>query len=244
MYREILAMHSDGTPATGIDAVTVGSRLGDDYVHPIGLALETVPHTAQATYYAGIIRDMADRRREIVECTQRITAARDRNRPLETDGRPRGPSPIVICLADVEPREVDWLWPGRIPAGRITLLVGKPGEGKSFLTTDLAARVSTGTPWPDGSPCHRGSVLLLSAEDDPGDTIRPRLDAHYADASRVHMLSAVRRRTTEGTLRDTVFTLADVEALERTLAGIPDCRLVVIDPIGSYLGGGTDAPPR
>ncbi len=68
--------------------------------------------------------------------------------------------PILTCLADVEPRPVSWLWPGRIPLGRITLLVGRPGEGKSFLTTDAAARVTTGTPWPDGSDCPQGSVIL------------------------------------------------------------------------------------
>ena len=55
-------------------------------------------------------------------------------------------APVLTCLADVEPRPVSWLWPGRIPLGRITLLVGRPGEGKSFLTIDAVSRVSTGTP--------------------------------------------------------------------------------------------------
>ena len=80
----------------------------------------------------------------------------------------------------------------RIPLGRITLLVGRPGEGKSFFTLDVAARVSTGTPWPDGGECPAGSVILISAEDDPADTIRPRLEAQSADIGRVHLLSAVR----------------------------------------------------
>ena len=52
--------------------------------------------------------------------------------------------PVLTCLADVEPRPISWLWPERIPMGRISLLVGRPGEGKSFLTTDMAARVTTG----------------------------------------------------------------------------------------------------
>lgn len=148
--------------------------------------------------------------------------------------------PVLTCLADVEPRPVSWLWPGRIPLGRITLLVGRPGEGKSFLTTDAAARVTTGTPWPDGSDCPQGSVILISAEDDPADTIRPRLDAHYADVRRVHLLSAVRRVDDDGEY-ERMISLADVDAIEAALVRLTDCRLIVVDPIGSFLGGRTDA---
>ncbi|HEX4150345.1 MAG TPA: AAA family ATPase [Pirellulales bacterium] len=143
---------------------------------------------------------------------------------------------MLVCLADVEPREVAWLWPDRVPLGRLTLLVGRPGEGKSFLTTDMAARITTGTPWPDGSECPRGSVILISAEDDPGDTIRPRLDAHFADVGKVHLLSAV--RSGEG---ERMVTMADVRAIEAAIKRVPDCRLIVVDPIGSFLGGRTDA---
>jgi putative DNA primase/helicase len=149
--------------------------------------------------------------------------------------------PILQCLADVEPTDVRWLWPGRIPLGRITLLVGRPGEGKSFLTTDMAARISTGSPWPDGRECPDGSVILISAEDDPADTIRPRLDAHHADVRRVHLLSMVRRIEADGEHHEVMFTLADLAALESALKALPDCRLVVVDPIGSFLGGRTDA---
>ncbi|MFQ5732842.1 MAG: AAA family ATPase, partial [Planctomycetaceae bacterium] len=156
--------------------------------------------------------------------------------------QPSSPTgPVLRCLADIEARPINWLWPRRIPAGRITLLVGRPGEGKSFLTCDLAARISTGTPWPDGSTCSRGSVLLVTAEDDPSDTIRPRLDAHHADVRRVHILTAVRHADENGDVTEVMFTLRDVAALEAALKTLPDCRLIVIDPIGSFLGGGTDA---
>lgn len=151
------------------------------------------------------------------------------------------PGPVLRCLADVEPREVQWLWPGRVPLGRISLLVGRPGEGKSFLTTDMTARVSTGRTWPDGSPCPCGSVILVSAEDDPHDTIRPRLDAHGADVRRVHLLATVRRRGEGGRLVEAMFTLEDLPALAEALERQPDCRLIVIDPIGSFIGGGTDS---
>jgi putative DNA primase/helicase len=149
--------------------------------------------------------------------------------------------PVLVSLADVEPRAVLWLWPGRIPLGRITLLVGRPGEGKSFLTIDAAARVTTGTPWPDRGDCPQGSVILISAEDDPADTIRPRLDAHYADVRRVHLLAAVRRFDDDNGEHERLITLADVGAIEAALKTLPDCKLIVVDPIGSFLGGGTDA---
>ena len=147
-------------------------------------------------------------------------------------------APAMTCLADVEPCAIDWLWPGRFPLGRISLLVGRPGEGKSFLTTDMASRVSTGTPWPDGTDCPRGSVILISAEDDPGDTIRPRLDAHYADVRRIHLLSGVRRA---GKQHERMISLADVTTVQQSLEMHPDCKLIVVDPVGSFLGGGVDA---
>ncbi len=239
MCREIVAMHSQGDP---VDMVTLGTRLGADYVHPIGQAAETTPNTKNAVYYAGIVRTMAERRRVIDDCKKQIAQALDINKPIGPvkEAKPTG-GPVLTCLADVQPKDVSWLWPGRVPLGRITLLVGRPGEGKSFMTTDMAARVSTGTPWPDGSACPKGSVIFISAEDDPGDTIRPRLDAHLADVAGVHLLSAVRYLNSDGKPEERVFTLADLPALEQALDTVADCKLVVIDPIGSYLGGRTDA---
>ena len=58
-------------------------------------------------------------------------------------------APIVASLVDVQAVDVDWLWPGRIALGKLTLLAGDPGNGKSLLTIDAAARVSCGRPWPD-----------------------------------------------------------------------------------------------
>lgn len=168
-----------------------------------------------------------------------IEAIADTAERLDLSGMVGGP--LLVCMADVEACAISWLWAGRIPLGRLSLLVGRPGEGKSFCVTDMTARVTTGTPWPDGTDCPAGPVILICGEDDPGDTIRPRLDAHRADVRRVHLLSMVRRIDTEGKRQDVLFTLADVAALEAALKAIPDCRLVVVDPIGSFIGGGTDA---
>ena len=148
---------------------------------------------------------------------------------------------LPLCLADIEQTEIRWLWPGRVPRGRITVLVGRPGEGKSFLTTDMAARITTGRSWPDGTVTPAGSVLLICAEDDPADTIRPRLATQGADLTRVHLLTTVRRTDADGNAEEALFRLTDRAALEAMLRTLSDCRLIVVDPIGSFLGGRTDA---
>jgi putative DNA primase/helicase len=83
--------------------------------------------------------------------------------------------------------------------------------------------------------------VLVAGEDDPHDTIRPRLDAHGADADRVHLLRAVTRIGRNGAPSEAAFTLADLAALDATLAQVADCALVVVDPIGSFMGSGVDA---
>ncbi|WP_417750045.1 AAA family ATPase [Rosistilla oblonga] len=143
-------------------------------------------------------------------------------------------------MSDVTPKPVRWLWQNRIAGGRLTLLVGMPGVGKSYLTADMAGHITTGKPWPDGTPCELGSVIMLTAEDDPADTIRPRLDAQGADVSRVHVLTGTFRLDSKDEA-DSMISLANVDLIESALKKIPDCRLMVIDPIGSFLGGRTDS---
>ncbi len=143
----------------------------------------------------------------------------------------------LVSLADVEPEAVTWLWPQRIALGKLTVVAGDPGLGKSFLSLDLAARVSTGCRWPDGSgDAPLGSVVLLSAEDDLGDTIRPRLDAAGADVARIHSLAAVCGVDQNGEYRRAFDLSRDAARLEQVIAQLGDCRLIIIDPISSYLG--------
>lgn len=147
---------------------------------------------------------------------------------------------VVISMDTVESRPVEWLWPGRIAVGTLTLLVGKPGAGKTFVTTDIASRVSTGTPWPDGTPCPDGSVMFINGEDDPGFTLRPRLEAHKADTRRVDLLDKI-KVLEKGTIRETTFSLDKLQHLETVVQERPDCRLIIIDPVGSFLGGDVDS---
>jgi hypothetical protein len=157
----------------------------------------------------------------------------------------------LVRLCDVPPSDVDWLWPGRVALGKLTLLSGDPGLGKSFLTLDMAARVSRGASWPgenggaslrdpdanSDETCRRaGSVILLSAEDDLGDTIRPRLEAHGADCTRIAAIRAIAGSDGNGRYRRAFDLARDLVHLAAELDRMPDCRLIVVDPISAYLG--------
>jgi len=147
--------------------------------------------------------------------------------------------PSIVRLCDVEPEQVRWLWPGRIATGKLTLIAGDPGLGKSFLTLDIAARVSTGAGWPDApnAPFEPGDVVLLSAEDDVADTIRPRLDAAGADVGRIIAINAVRAPDKQGKLLTRPVDLSqDVEYVEAAIDQLARARLVVVDPISAYMG--------
>ena len=98
------------------------------------------------------------------------------------------PSANIIRVSSVEKQPIKWLWPSRAALGKVTMIAGHPGLGKSQLTTFLAAQVTNGWRWPASEGrAPKGSVLMLSAEDDVADTIRPRLEAAGADVDRVHM---------------------------------------------------------
>src|SRR5215211_8806832 len=101
------------------------------------------------------------------------------------------PEEIGELLSGVEPEKVSWLWPSWLALGKLALVDGDPGLGKSAMTLDLAARVSSGRGFPDGAECESAGVVLLSAEDGLADTIRPRLDAAGADTSKILALATV-----------------------------------------------------
>jgi hypothetical protein len=139
----------------------------------------------------------------------------------------------------VEKEHLEYLWPGYLPIGKLAHLAGKSGEGKSPVTISLAAACSTGNPWPDGTPNTHGprDVILLAAEDDPHDTIRPRLDLAGADVERVHRAKCTVK--TEQSVSEKLFALSsDLALLIATARTLPELALIVIDPITNYLGGG------
>lgn len=139
---------------------------------------------------------------------------------------------VLVPLDRVAPERVEWLWGGRIPRGKIGVLDGDPGLGKSTVMLDLAARVSTGRAMPDGSPGIDGSVVILSAEDGLADTIRPRLDAAGADLSRIVAVESVGERLVEFP--------EDVKRIEETIESI-GAVLLIVDPLMAFLSGEVNA---
>jgi hypothetical protein len=129
---------------------------------------------------------------------------------------------------------VRWLVDKLIPSGKLTLLAGDGGHGKTTLTLELAAGVSTGRTvfGMDYEPREPGEVLICTCEDDFGDTIVPRLLALGADLDRIHRVDGI--RTTDG--KPAPFSLAHYQSLERELERRPAVRLVIIDPAGAYIG--------
>jgi len=128
----------------------------------------------------------------------------------------------------VKSKNIDWLWTGRIPLGMVTLIAGHPGTGKSFFTTWLAAKLSKGEllPGPESKthlkPC---STLLIAAEDDPEQTIKPRLQGNEADFSKIIFFTEPMK-----------FSLDSVRTLERELDKNPDIKMIVLDPLTAFLG--------
>jgi hypothetical protein len=93
--------------------------------------------------------------------------------------------PIVEPLSDLRPQPLDWLWPGRLALGKLSILDGDPEIGKSWITLDLCARLTTGRAFPDGSGgLGPSNVLILNNEDGAEDTVVPRLTALGADLAR------------------------------------------------------------
>lgn len=152
---------------------------------------------------------------------------------------PAATGAVLRCISDIPAQKLSWLWAGRIPLGKLTLFAGDPGLGKSFVTLDTVARVTRGTDWPDGAPnVQPGSAIILSAEDDPSDTMRPRLEAAGADLRKVHILEAVRHVKPNGdTVLDHFSLQTDITALQDAAASLDDVRLIILDPISAYLGG-------
>lgn len=134
----------------------------------------------------------------------------------------------VRCVANVEAVEIRWLWYPYIPFGKVTLIEGDPGEGKSHLALAIATGVSLGNGIPGQCELALGEVLIASAEDGIADTIRPRLDRMGARIDRIHA-------------SDNLFDLDEIgfQRLESTIFEIMPV-LIIIDPLVAYLSGNVD----
>lgn len=141
----------------------------------------------------------------------------------------------VVRLSDVEEEILTWTWRGYLPDGKLTILEGDPGLGKSVLWSDLVGRISCGDHMPNGQPLDVPSTcLVVSAEDDLGDTLKPRLRAAGADMTRVFTLGLQR-----DAFGDVIpFTIPDdIARLERAMKQT-GAKFVVIDPVMAFISEG------
>ena len=134
----------------------------------------------------------------------------------------------MLRMADVELTSVEWLWFPYIPFGKLTIIQGNPGEGKTYFAMRLAAACTNRKPLPGMEVLEPFNIIYQTAEDGLGDTVKPRLMEAEADLEKVLVIDD----------RDTPLTLAD-ERIEKAIRE-NHARLVIIDPVQAFLGADVD----
>ena len=144
-------------------------------------------------------------------------------------------------MATVTRKDIQWVWRNRLAAGKPCIIAGDPGEGKSTLLCDIAAKISRGAKLPDDDEARPPrDVLIISAEDDPEDTVWDRLAASNADMDRIFWVDGV-SRDSDGKAQGFFSVIDDLDRLEGTLTEPGrDFAMVILDPFDAYLGGEVD----
>ena len=139
----------------------------------------------------------------------------------------------IQCAADIPIKSIDWLWNNWLPKGKLTLLAGTAGTGKTSLALLIAATITAGGSFPDGSTCEVGNVLIWSGEDVPEDTLIPRLKASGANLEKCYFV--------QGTVTDGVLQpfdpATDIQKLMEKVREIGNVSLLIIDPIVNVIHG-------
>lgn len=140
---------------------------------------------------------------------------------------------ILTCGASLTPEPVCWLWQHWLALGKFHLLAGAPGQGKTTIAMAMAATITIGGRWPDGSRCDAGNVLIWSGEDDYRDTLLPRLIGAGANRNRVFFVDGTRIGNEVRPFDPSIDTRTLLEAI-KTIGGV---RLIVIDPVSTAIQG-------
>lgn len=141
----------------------------------------------------------------------------------------------IVNMATIQAQAINWLWSGWLPLGKLTILAGAGGCGKTNLLLALIATITTSGIFPDGSKCtDTGKVLIYSTEDDPNDTLLPRLIANGADLSKIDFIAG---RINDKGEREPFDPTKDLPLLNAYAEQNPDIKLLMIDPIISAVGG-------
>jgi putative DNA primase/helicase len=144
-----------------------------------------------------------------------------------------GPSVTILPATAFTPEPVRWLWEGWLARGKLHLLAGAPGTGKTTIAVSIAATVSVGARWPDGTAGEAGDVLIWSGEDSVSDTLLPRLLVAGGDPRRVHFVDGVRENG-KGRPFDPA---TDMPALVAAARLLPNLKLIILDPVVAAVSG-------
>ena len=232
----------------GADAIVIGDcdDVGREHARKVGAALASVAASVRVVELPGLPEhgDLSD----FIDAGGSQSDFEDIVDGVEPLPRPPGPGASLVDemifrqLSDITMRPIDWLWPNRIARGKLTLIAGHPGLGKSQVAVWIAAIASTGGAWPDGGWVKPGRVLILSAEDDPEDTLKPRLIAAGCDESKIVVVYAVRTINDDGQLIERGFSIVeDVARLAALVEHYGDVSTIIIDPITAYMGEDIDS---
>ena len=135
----------------------------------------------------------------------------------------------IINMADIQSQEIEWLWYPFIPYGKLTIIQGDPGDGKTTLVLNLAAKLSKGIGLDgDMQVSEPMNIIYQTAEDGLADTVKPRLEAADADCEKIMVIDESEKS----------LSMVD-ERLEQAIIQT-NARLLILDPIQAYLGGGMD----
>jgi putative DNA primase/helicase len=140
---------------------------------------------------------------------------------------------VLVCGSSLTPQPVAWVWEYWLAQGKLHVLAGAPGQGKTTIALAFAATITIGGRWPDGTRCAPGNVLIWSGEDDPSDTLLPRLIAMGADRDRVYFVTGAR----VGGELVTFDPARDMHQLMKAIEQIGGIDLLVVDPIVSAVAG-------
>lgn len=148
---------------------------------------------------------------------------------------------MVQKMSNIRAERIDWVWPGKLPLGMFSIFCGRMGSGKGLTWGDIVARLTTGSNWPDGAPNSLGpqTALIVCSEDDPNRVLRPRLEAAGADLDKVLWLKLTEKTETvnrKATKRQRQLIIdRDLDLLAGALARHPQIKLVVLDPLSSFV---------
>ncbi len=200
---------------------TDSDKAGNDAVNRL---LESIPQSVTVIRLIPCEKDW----NEVLKQKDKLPDGKYISRRIMLRGESEKKAVPMIRMSEVQQTEVEWLWYPYIPFGKLTIIQGNPGEGKTFFAMQLAAACTNRKFQPQMEPFEPFNMIFQTAEDGLGDTVKPRLLSAEADLERVLVIDDA----------DNPLTLAD-ERIENAIRE-NNARLVIIDPLQAFLGANVD----